>query len=62
MERGAGWQGTPRSDELGGKYGLESRGSVFPVHQVRSSRQHINSPNICKCGIIPFLKRVVFLA
>ena len=40
-----GLQGTPRSEELGGEYHLESREFVFSCAQIMGSRrQHINSP------------------
>ena len=39
-----GWQGTPRSDELGGKYDLKSRGSAFscaPNHEQQETRNQL---------------------
>ena len=39
------WQGTPRSEEIGGKYDLESRGSTFPC--TRSHEKQETTQQLC---------------
>ena len=46
-------------ERLGGEYDLESRESAFSLH-TSNKRQHINSININKCGIMLILEGVVF--
>ena len=47
-------------ERLGSEYDLESRRSTFSAHQSAAIANRA-LPSICKCGIVLFLKRVVFL-
>ena len=52
---------TPRCEELGGKYNLESKGSAFSCTSSQKQETTHHSPSIYKCGIMLVLKEVVFL-
>ena len=56
-----GWQGTPRSEELGGKCDLESRGSTSSCTPSQQQETTHHSPSICKFGNMLVFKEVVFL-
>ena len=47
-------------ERRGGEYDLESRRSTFSAHQ-STIIANTALPSIYKCGIVLFLKRVVFL-